>query len=192
MKDIIFYPVIMLLFVGIVLAAILFNRQEPIDVTQGFVVSGAALHSLTASPGTQIALLNDSGHSSAYITTTAHMAREIAPPSAGVFATITRPYLEYFAGKTVQVSVIARQGQTDPNEALDIGLFLYSKGRVDWTRYALSKNFEAITFESEIGALNPDHDIGYIGVWPDVKGLNRTVDIQSISIKVIEAEPGVN
>lgn len=184
MKDIFFYPLALLIIAGIIIFALSFkDRLPPLTKTeilaQGFVLENEGLQRLTASPGTMIEFT--ASGSKAILTS--HIARDIAPPSAGVFATLGEDYESAFAETLLEIQVKARL--VDPLQAasLEIGYFSAGSGDSGWKAFALTETVETYTLYFRPGPVLEQKGQDYIGLWPDPKGQQIPIEVTSISVK---------
>ena len=117
MSDRFFYPFFILLCAAIVVGALFAGgglRADAPDVdpiSDGFVLEGESLRRLVQPLGATLDFATDSEGNTAYAVLAAHMTREDAPPSAGIFAELSSVYEAAYGGRTLTVTVRARQGQ---------------------------------------------------------------------------------
>lgn len=186
LKDWQFYPIAILL-IGAAIAYALSFAEHPqnIDYSQGYEISGDSLQTLFASDGTSVSIAGDGSNPSAYAVLSAHVSKEIAPPSAGVFTTLSPEFEKAFAGQTIRVTVTARQGQATPVEEFDIIYVTAGAGDSPWHTFTPNDEFQtySFTFEPDLPTGAPGND--YVGIWPDVEGKQRTLDVKSIKIDII-------
>lgn len=190
LKDWQFYPIVILLIAGMVTLALSFaDTPDPDEVLAGFVVEGEQLTQLFPASGTTISIAGDAENPSAYAVLSAHIAREQAPPSAGVFATLGPVYEKAFAGQNIRISITARKGQATPVKSFDAGYFTAGAGDSGWKTFTLSNIFETYSFDFTPGLPQSDPGTDFVGIWPDVPGEQKTVDVKSIRVEIIQPSP---
>lgn len=185
MKDIFFYPLAVLIFAGIIAFALSFKNDVP-PLTkseifaQGFVLKNETLQRLTASPGTTLDFNRNDGVKAVL---KSHIAREVAPPSAGVFATLGPEYESAFADILLEIQVSARLVDDQTKALLEIGYFSAGSGDSGWKAFTLTPEFETYTVFFRPGPVLKEKGQDYIGLWPDPNGLQIPIEIMSISVK---------
>ena len=193
MSDRFFYPFIVLLVAAIVSGALFVGgplrapalSAEQIE-SQGYLAEGEDLRGMVNSPGTSINFaLNSEGKVSNAILS-AHLTKAAAPPSAGVFVTLGPNYEKAFGGKKIQLTVRAKAGADNPSDSFAYQYFTAAVGDSPQQIFELTGEYEddVITFNPRPPSGEPGSD--YIGMWPDLTGNKRTMDLQSISVKVMD------
>jgi len=185
MKDRFFYPLACLIIAGIIAFALSFKDAVPeltrADILKnGFVVEGQALGFLTASEGTMTELRSDEGGMAVL---KSQIVKDIAPPSAGVFATLGPEYESAFANTLLEIKVTARRGDADRKTRLEIGYFTAGSGDSGWKAFELTDKFEIYSLYFRPGAKPEIPSQDYVGLWPDPTGQDKSVEITSISVK---------
>ncbi len=182
MKDWLFYPLAALIIGGMIYYALSFkvdNAPKNIDIYER---SGSALAGLFPSPGTTLKAPSNAAAIDNFATLAAHMTREIAPPSAGVFATLGPAYETNFGGSTVRVSVRARSGRVNPSPVMELGYFTNGVGDSGWQKFTLTSKFSDYSFDFS-PKIPTDKGNDYIGIWPDPTGHGGTIEVQSMRIE---------
>lgn len=192
MSDRFFYPFVVLL-IGAIIAAALFAggpirtpAKTPAQIVEtGYEVQGEALRNLINSPGTTVnfALDNDGKVSNAVMA--AHLGKAEAPPSAGVFVTLGPAYETAFGGKELEITVRAKAGAENPSETFTAQYFTSGTGDSRPEPMNLTGQYQdySFTFTPKPSAGEPSAD--YIGIWPSLDGQKRTMDVESIRVKVL-------
>lgn len=188
-RDRFFYPLIAILVVVIVSIAMLPSCREDLSDkeirTQGYVVQGDDLALIQASPGTTVVVVGKTPNEPAFVTASAHLSRQAAPASAGVFATLGSDYERVFAGKTLKMTLTARQGDPNPTDAFRMGYFTAGPGDSGWKTFQLSPEFQDYSFTFAPPLPNAEPDLDYFGVWPDEDGQQREMDISRFKVEVL-------
>lgn len=187
MKDRYFYPLAILFVIGMIYGVLTFNNPaKPLSADdirkQGYTLSGANLAFLTAASGTSFEMAT-SLEGSQYVVMRAHKTPEETDPSPGVFGTLIPAYDEAFSGREVKITVRARQGGEHPAQDVFIGYFS-SNTVTGWRRFALSSTYQDYSFNYVFPETLNKADYGYLGVWPDTEGKNRSVDVESFRIEI--------
>ncbi len=180
MKDWLFYPLAALIIGGMIYYALSFKVDNAPKNADIYERSGGALADLFPSPGTTIKMPDNAAIDN-FATLAAHMTREIAPPSAGVFATLGPAYEANFGGAVVRVSVRARSGRVNPSPVMELGYFTDGAGDSGWQSFTLSPKFADYGFDFSPN-LAADKGNDYIGIWPDPLGQGGTIEVQSVRV----------
>ncbi len=190
MQDRFFYPLLILGVALIVIVAMLPSCRDDLSeaeiISQGYVVEGEDLALTQASPGTTVVFTGKTAREPAFVTAAAHLSRDAAPASAGVFAPLGADYEQAFAGRTLRMTLTARQGSANPTGKFQMGYFTSGPGDSGWKSFGLTPNFQdySFTFTPPLPIAEPDLD--YFGVWPDEKGDQREMDISRFKVEVLE------
>lgn len=180
MKDRFFYPLAMLIIGGMIAYAMSFSVDNtPINVDI-YERQGIELEELFPSPGTTV-YMGSFGEDS-YAVLSAHMNRDIAVSSAGVFGTLGPAYESNFGGATIRIAVRAKQGEISPSPAMELGYFTSGVGDSEWQKFELLDEYADYSFDF---TPNPPTEKGndYIGIWPDPSGKGGTIDVQSVRVE---------
>ena len=157
-------------------------------LTEGYVAKGESLKFIQASPGTSVdyVVTNDSNAASAYLILTAHLPRETAPPSAGVFVPLNAPYEQAFASKKLRMTVRAKYVSDMPLNEFRMGYFTAGTGDSGWKVFPLTSEYEDYQFNFTPKASEAAPDLDYFGVWPDEEGESRKMAISEFRIEVLD------
>lgn len=186
MKDWFFYPLVTLIVAGMITYALSFGGPVSIDADDGFVIEKDGLTTLTNSPGTNLSIASEADNPNAYAVFAAQTARDLAPPSAGIFATLSPQYEKAFAGQNIRISISARKGRSDPLDEFDIGYFTFGAGDSGWKTFPLEQDFKTYSFTFKPNLPQGDPASDFVGVWPDVQGRNRTMDVEWIKVEIVK------
>lgn len=190
MKDWLFYPFAILVIIAITAFAYTRGHHQEVPTGSTFIVEGQNLNTLYAAQGVSFSIAGDTENPNAYAVLSAHVSRSKAPPSAGVFVTLPPAYKEMYAGKALRISIIARKGRGSKLETFDMGYLTTDAGGSDWQTFAISSDFEdfEFTFTPRQAAVPGGSD--YVGVWPDVDGESRTLDVKQIKVELAALKNG--
>ncbi len=180
-----FYPLALMTIFGMIAYALSYGDHEPIDPSQGYLLEGRGLETLTTGPGTFYDLVGDPVNPYAYTTLSANQSLAAAPQSAGVFATLSREYKTEFAGKDIEIIVTARAGQTNPVSEFKISYFATGAGDTGWKDFIAGKEFQEFKLVYTPKKATSDFDVDYLGIWPDVKGESKTLDVKSLRVRIL-------
>lgn len=185
MKDWQFYPLIMLFAGAMIAYALSLADYEDIKGENGVVLEGRSLSTLYSSEGVSYSIAGDNVNPHAYAVLSAHVSRANAPPSAGVFLTLAPKDSQAFAGKPLRVTIRARKGRATPLETFDMAYFgQRGAGQSPWQSFELTRDFKDYSFEftpKPVATQGND----YVGIWPDVQGRGRTLDVKWLKVEVI-------
>jgi hypothetical protein len=189
LRDLYFYPLALLVTLGIVLFALSLGAYErPSDTqikTDGYILEGDALTKLTASAGTNYDYVAATGSSPAYVRLWTHVRRDNVGASAGIFAPLNSDYERVFAGERLRMTVTARQSRNRPLEQFDVGYFTAGAGDSGWKRMNLTPGWSAYSFEFTPGFPQDDPDIDYFGIWPGETAEPLSMDVAKMQIEVL-------
>lgn len=190
MKDWLFYPIAMALVAGMIAYAMSFSTVERQDgpLPDFVLIEGRDLQTFFAADGTSYSIAGDVNNPSAYAVLSAHVSRANAPPSAGVFLTLSPAYEKKFAGQNLRVTVHARQGRSNPLDQFEFGYFTAGAGSSGWLVLELENEFRDISFDYMPGLPNGDPSNDFVGIWPDKEGRNRTMDVKWLKIEILKDE----
>ena len=104
MKDWQFYPLIMAFVGAMIFYALSLADYQDVDRAGGVAVEGRSLSTLYAAEGVSYSIAGDNVNPHAYAVLSAHISRENAPPSAGVFLTLDEKDSQTFALKPLRVT----------------------------------------------------------------------------------------
>lgn len=191
MKDRLFYPLAVAVIAGIiVLAFVPGGRPTGLDKTQilteGYALEGNDLTALYASGGTEFVFTESIGGEGAYGILSSNLPRNMAPASAGVFATLSSDYEGAFAGHKLQITISARQADENPLERFEAGYFTSGAGDSGWRAFTLTPKYKDynFTFTPKVGVGPPGRD--YVGIWPGVEGKKKRMFVRSFTVRVMD------
>lgn len=180
MKDRYFYPLAILIIGGMIAYSMSFQVDNTPANVDLYERQGIDLEELFPSPGTTV-YMGSFGEDS-YAVLSAHMNRDTAVSSAGVFGTLGPAYESNFGGATIRITVRAKQGEISPSSAMELGYFTSGVGDSEWQIFELLDDYVDYSFDF---TPNPPTEKGndYIGIWPDPSGKGGTIDVQSVRVE---------
>ncbi len=191
MKDRFFYPLLALVITGILYLAIQpgirHGNLSPEDIaSEGYILSGLDLQSLTAAPGTEVSFIDGQNKLPLLAVLLSNNPREFVGKSAGVFGTLGPNYEIGFGGHDIEITITARAGRYKPLSEFDVGYFTVGVGDSRWQRFTLSANFEdySFIFKPNPPEGKPGND--FVGIWPGDAGKSETMELKSIKIQVLQ------
>jgi len=110
----------------------------------------------------------------------------MAPASAGVFGTLSAGYLRVFAGQTLEVNVRARKNTSSTLETFDLGFFTPGAGASGWKKYELTSSYQDFSFTYNAPAELSESQVSYVGIWPGDKGDSQQMDVERLSVKIVQ------
>ena len=185
MKDWQFYPLIIAFVVAMVAYALSLANYDDVARTSGLTLQGESLSGLYAAEGLSYSIASEMNNPAAYAVLSAHVSREKAPKSAGIFVTLGPKDEKAFAGQLLRITVTARAGRTAPLDQFEIAYFTAGAGDSAWQTFVLTDEFADYAFEYTPNFPNGDPGNDYVGIWPDVDGEERTVEVKAISIEIL-------
>lgn len=186
MKDWQFYPIAILVICAMVIFAMTRGQYEVLEQGADFRVEGNSLNTLYAAEGVSFSIAGDAVNPNSYAVLSAHVSRANAPPSAGVFVTLTPAFRQAFAGKELRITVRARKGRATPLDSFDVAYLSEgaAAGSSGWRTFPLSNEFEDVSFTYTPKNSNSGSGTDYVGIWPDVAGEGRTMDVKFIEVAI--------
>jgi len=190
MRDMFFFPLAALFVAGIIYFALnaggeAETRSDAEVLQNGYVMSGPDFVALTASPGTNFIAPDVETGEPNYAVLSAQMAREKAQASIGVFATLGPQYEKVFAERNIEITVRARKSDSQPSGSFEAGYYTLDAGSSGWKTFELTDNFEDYMFNFRPGLPQDEAEIDYLGIWPSPKGENKSIDVERITVKVV-------
>ncbi len=148
---------------------------------KGFVITGKQLSLMQAAQGLTASLVEEDGV--IFLRAAAGQAPDDGTGSAGVFLTLPKIFSDAFAKTTIELSMLVRSAGPDPSPEAMIAY--YSPGRTNSTPVLcpLSANWQTCTLHYQPPATTNSADVDFVGVWPDLEGLSRTVDIVEVRVQ---------
>ncbi len=148
---------------------------------QGVSLSGKRLGMLQAGPGLTTALVEEDGI--VFLRAAAGQKPDEGLRSAGVFLTLPENYSEAFAGAPIELSLRVRAGGPNPSPEITIAYYSPGRGNSARTHCTLNVDWQVCTMTTQPPKITGKSDVDYAGIWPDLEGLSRTVDIREITIR---------
>lgn len=189
LKDIFFYPLATLIIAAMIYVALSLGSNEtltPEDIrVQGFTAEGPDLTTLTAAPGTNFDYVAPRGHARGFARLYTNLARDDAPPSQGIFASLNPNYEEAFAGHRLRLTITARASAQNGLDAFDMSYFTSGSGGTGWRRKTLTPQWEDYVIEFSPRALTEEADLSYFSIWPGVTAEPLAMDVARMRIDVL-------
>ena len=192
MSDRFFYPFVLLLIGAIVAAALFVDGPLKVPsvtpqqiVSEGFTAQGEDLRRFVNAPGTTVNYAVDSNGEVSNAVLSAHLSKAAAPPSAGIFIALGPNYEAAFGGKTLEVTVRAKAGGDNPSEGFLLQYFTASVGDSEEQVFPLTGDYADYTVTYKTNPPKGDPGSDYIGIWPDMAGEKRSMDVERVSVRVI-------
>lgn len=189
LKDIFFYPLAALIISAMVFGALSLGDYEVLSLedirAQGFTVEGQDLASLTASPGTNFEYIAASANQPAYVRLVTTLARDVAPPSPGIFAALNPNYEQAFAQQDLRLTITARSSPTSGLTEFDMGYFTAGAGDSGWKRRRLTSDWTEHVLEFTPGVNTGESELDYFSIWPGVTADPLMMDVSYMRIDVL-------
>lgn len=188
-RDLIFYPVAFAVIAAIIALALSFgNRAQLSDsqiLQQGWEISGNDLRELTTSPGSNSAYYAEDG---GYVQLSQFTPDGEGPQSIGIFATLGPAHERAFAGRPLQIIFRARSGRINPLLTMDVSYFTMEGPPSGWTTFELTPDWEDYTLNYTPPIIDAPDNVDLIALFPGRTGENKTIDLSSIRVKVVQTE----
>jgi len=190
LKDIFFYPLAIIIMAAMIFGALSLGNYEtlsPQDIrAQGFTVQGPDLTTLTAAPGTNYDYVPPSAGKPAYARLYTNLARDVAPPSQGIFASLNPNYEEAFEGYHLRLTITARSSAQNGLDNFEMSYFTSSLGATGWRRKALTAQWDDYVIEFTPRPLKGEPDLNYFSIWPGITSEPLAMDVARMHIDVLE------
>lgn len=190
LKDIFFYPLAALIMGALVYGALSFADYEVLTPeiirAQGFTVEGENLTTLTAAPGTNFEYIAETSNHPAHARLVTTLARDVAPPSQGIFAVLNPDYELAFTKRRLRLTITARSSVKNGLSDFDMSYFTVNSGATGWKRKKLSPQWADYVLEFKSGTVKGDGDLSYFAMWPGVTGEPLTMDVARMHVEVID------
>lgn len=182
-SDPVFY-----LIAGLVVAGMIWFALSGEQETRGFsfdgrhlVIEGEALAGLVPGPGTEADFVPT--EQAARITANASFD-QAGTMSAGVGLFLPRSFEEDAIGHPVEVSIEMRTLQGDGHRAY-MSYFTVGSGDSPRHEAVLDDDWQTFTFVFNVPAYAVANDQEWIGIWPDLDGLERPVLVRRIEARIL-------
>ncbi len=189
MKDGLFFSASIAVAAGIVALALSLGDSPRVIIQEicerGYVLSGDDLNRLEQANGTSIGFVEETENDPAHMVMYAQVSRDLAPPSAGIFMSVTESYANIFNGKTIKMTVRARQNRQIALDEFETAYFSQTSGSTGWQRFTLTPDFADYSFEHTLRPYDGTVDLDYFGIWPGVLGDGRKMDVEMMRIDIV-------
>jgi len=187
MKDYLFYPLCVLVIGGIIAYALSFAEETvEFNTAQGFELSGEDLQYLLPPERLEFSVSTDSQTGELAAILTSNVNKKTAPPSAGISVRLGPDFEKAFEGKTIEVTIRARAGDISPTPAFQMGYFSIGANSSGWKDYTPSAEYQDYTLRFKKAVPKGETGGDFAGIWPDLDGVGRTLNISSIKVNVVE------
>jgi len=158
------------------------HEANPFDAPPeaGLVIKGGQLGLLQAAQGLTANVMEEDGI--VFLRTAAGQGPNEGTRSAGVFLTLPKNYSAAYANSTIAFTMIVRGAGPVPSPKMSIAYYAPGRGNSPRKVCTLSPQWKPCTLVYQPPAANKNANVDYAGIWPDLEGLSRTVDIKEISI----------
>ena len=185
MRDFIFYPLCALVVGGIIWYALSFTPgTAPINISEGYTASGEDLQYFLVPNQLEFTLKKDEqiGQTVAVLTSNANKAS--VPPSAGICMRLGPDFEAAFEGKELEMTVRARVGDTSPTPRFQMGYFVVGTEGSGWKEFTPTDQYADYKIRLKKTAAQGKTRGDYAGIWPDIDGKGRTLNVASITVKL--------
>lgn len=193
-SDRIFYPLIALLFAGMIWAALAYgptntDPEGPFsgDAMDGFLINGKYMDMMQNGPGLTHEL-TETPEGETVVRAFAGAQFKDAP-SAGVFLTVPPRFLKAWEGHKIQIAVYLRQPHEQPSENVILRYYATRGKNSKPTTCTVSTEWRECLLMYKIPLRKTSSGLQFIGIWPDTKGLGRGIEIRSIQVRVMDRHP---
>ncbi|MDQ7019179.1 MAG: hypothetical protein Q9M33_08435 [Robiginitomaculum sp.] len=186
--DWLFY-ILSTLFAGLLIAFSLqywpgqTHEANPFDAPPeaGLVIKGKQLGLMQAAQGLTAEIMEEDD--TVFLRAAAGQKPDEGVRSAGVFLTLPKKYSTAYANSMIEYTMVVRGAGPTPSPKIIIAYYAPGRGNSPRKMCTLSPQWTPCTMLYKPPAANDNNMVDYAGIWPDLEGLSRTVDIREISIK---------
>ena len=186
MRDLFFYPICGLFVGAVIWYALSFApEREPIDMSKGFEVSGEDLQYFLVPDQLEFSLTTDSQTDETVAVLTSNVNKKTAPPSAGLCLRLGFELETAFAERELEMIVRARAGDSAPTAKFQMGYFVVGQGGSGWKEFTPGPRYKDYKVKLKKGALKGETRGDFAGIWPDLDGKGRTLNVASVTVRPI-------
>lgn len=192
MRDLFFYPICALFVGAVIWYALSFTQErEPIDPSKGFEVSGENLQYFLVPDQLDFSLTTDSQTGETVAVLTSNVNIKTAPPSAGLCMRLGFELETAFAERELEMIVRARAGDSSPTTKFQMGYFVIGQKGSGWKEFTPDAGYKDYKIKLKKGALKGETRGDFAGIWPDLDGKGRTLNVASIIVKPVKVQLNV-
>ena len=169
MRDLFFYPICAAFVGAVIWYALSFTPERaPIDLSQGYHVSGEELQYFLVPNQLDFALVQDNqiGQTVAVLTSNANI--KTAPPSAGISMRLGKEFEDAFENNELEMTIRARAGDTSPTPQFKMGYFVIGGKSGGWHDFTPSGTYKDYKIRFKKGTPTGEVRGDYAGIWPDL------------------------
>jgi len=159
-----------------------FRSQEDI-LEAGLVYEGADLNAITLGNGLEATLLEHVDGT--FIRIAAVRGPLDGPRSAGAFYTLSPDEISALQGHNLQITFRIRTADENGANTTRLTFFTQGISQESWREQELHTDFANYTI-----TVTPPHctwDYAFIGLWPDWNVSANSIDVERVSLEVVEA-----
>jgi len=187
MKDFLFYPLCALMTGGVIFYALSFSEEpEAFNAAQGFELSGEDFQYLQVPERLEVSVAQDSQTGEMAAILTSNVNKKTAPPSAGISVRLGPNFEKAFEGQIIEMTVRARAGDIAPSSSFQMGYFSVGANSSGWKDFTPTADYQDYTLRFNKSVPAGDAGGDFAGIWPDLDGLGRTLNVKSIKVKIAE------
>ncbi len=159
------------------------HQANPFDAPPeaGLVIKGEQLGLMQAAQGLTANVMEEDGV--VFLRAAAGQKPDEGVRSAGVFLTLPKKYSTAYANSMIEYTMMVRGAGPAPSPKITIAYYAPGRGNSPRKACNLGPQWTPCTMLYKAPAANDSNMIDYAGIWPDLEGLSRTVDIKEISIR---------
>lgn len=186
LPDWAYYPIAALVTIGMVTAA-LSGRQStyrsPEEIrAEGISVSGDELAGIVLGNGLSAELLRDGEES--FLRIGAARGPFDGIRSAGAFFRLSPSQTEAVQGHSVRITYTLRQAEENGAEGVRLAFFVPGIGQSAWQRFEVGTDYAPQSIEVTANSCDWTHAL--MGMWPDWEGDATQIDVQSVTLELLE------
>lgn len=186
LRDLIFYPLALLIIAGMVATALSFGGGESLSndeiMRDGWQMSGDDLQSLTISPGSEGEYIAEEG---GYMRLSQFTPMGEGPASIGVFATLGPDHERAFMGQNLQITLRARKSRRNGLARFDTDYYPIESPAAGWKTFELGPVWQTYTYTFKPRVVDAPPNVDLIAIFPGRAGRLQAMDLSSIRVDVI-------
>ncbi len=190
LPDWIFFPLAGGLAAALVLAALNTSPGAGTAIVSetGFTVQGEALADLVAGPGTSFRFDPNAPDGPAARMRAGASFELAGNMSAGVAAFVPAEFESRISGRRIRLEIEARALGPNAPETIMIAYFIVGHSGTGWQEVPLGPSYSTLAIEWDGIEIPFGQYTEAIGIWPDIDGLNREIQVRRMRVEILPAQ----
>lgn len=185
-----FFPLFVLVIALVVYGAFAFGPRPDVtpgplsgDPLAGFLIKGEDLRLLNSGPGLTDEIIIDR-EDGIFIRAAAGQPIDRGTPHAGTFLALRPDIGQAWQGHTLYISVALRRPELNGSDDVTLRFYAVEHGNSEAVHCTVTEQWTPCFTQHFVPPSDKLPNLSFIGIWPDTKGLGRSIDIQQIEVRV--------